>query len=35
MSGLLAPIMAPMMGNRIAGSFEGILAGLAEQAEGA
>jgi hypothetical protein len=35
MSGLLAPIIAPMMGNRIAGSFEGILAGLAEQAEGA
>jgi hypothetical protein len=34
MSGLLAPIMSPMMGNRIASSFEGILAGLARAAEG-
>jgi hypothetical protein len=34
MSGLLAPIMSPMMGNRIASSFEGILTGLANAAEG-
>jgi hypothetical protein len=34
MSGLLAPIMSPLMGNRIAGSFEGILAGLARAVEG-
>ena len=34
MSGMLGPIMSPMMGNRIAGSFEGILAGLAAEAEG-
>jgi Polyketide cyclase / dehydrase and lipid transport len=33
MSGLLGPIMSPMMGNRIASSFEGILAGLANAAE--
>jgi hypothetical protein len=33
MAGLLAPIMSPLMGNRIAGSFEGILAGLAAEAE--
>jgi hypothetical protein len=33
MSGLLVPIMSPMMGYRIAGSFEGILAGLARAAE--
>ena len=33
MSGLLAPIFSPMMGGRIAGSFEAILAGLAKEAE--
>jgi Polyketide cyclase / dehydrase and lipid transport len=33
MSGLLAPIFAQMMGNRIAKSFEPILAGLAGAAE--
>jgi hypothetical protein len=33
MSGLLAPIFSPLMGNRIASSFEPILAGLAREAE--
>jgi hypothetical protein len=33
MSGLLAPVMGPMMGNRIAGSFDPILEGLAREAE--
>lgn len=33
MSGLVAPIMSRLMGNRIAGSFEPILAGLATEAE--
>jgi hypothetical protein len=35
MSGILAAIMSPMAGNRIASSFEPILAGLAKAAEGA
>jgi uncharacterized protein YndB with AHSA1/START domain len=35
MSGLLAPIFAPMMGSRIAKSFEPILAGLGSAAESA
>jgi hypothetical protein len=33
MSGLLAPVFSPLMGNRIAGSFEPILARLAQEAE--
>lgn len=33
MSGLLASIFSPIMGGRITQSFEGILAGLARQAE--
>ena len=32
-SGLLSPIVSPMMGNQIAGTFDGILNGLATQAE--
>jgi hypothetical protein len=35
MSGLLAPIMSPLMGNRIAAGFEPILAGLKQAAEDA
>jgi hypothetical protein len=35
MSGLLAPIMSPMAGKRIAESFQPILAGPARAAEGA
>jgi hypothetical protein len=35
MSGLLAPIFSPMMGGRIAQSFDPILAGLAKAAESA
>ena len=34
MSGLLAPIFSPLMGERVAASFEPILAGLAKEAEG-
>ncbi len=33
MSGLLAPVMSPLMGNRIAESFKPVLAGLAKAAE--
>jgi hypothetical protein len=33
MSGLLAPVFSPMMGNRIAASFQPILEGLARAAE--
>jgi hypothetical protein len=33
MSGLLAPVFSPLMGGRIAGSFEPILTGLAKAAE--
>ena len=33
MSGLLAPIFSPLMGNRIANSFGPILDGLAREAE--
>lgn len=33
MSGLLGPLFSLMMGNRIAGSFEPLLAGLARAAE--
>jgi uncharacterized protein YndB with AHSA1/START domain len=35
MSGLLAPIMSPLAGNRIAAGFEPILSGLAKAAEDA
>lgn len=33
MSGLLAPVIGPLMGNRIAASFDPILEGLAREAE--
>lgn len=33
MSGVLGPIVSVLMGNRVAGTFEGILAGLAAEAE--
>lgn len=34
MSGPLAPVFSPMMGDRVAASFEPLLEGLAKKAEG-